>query len=59
MTEEKDVMEIDLLKLAKALWHRAWIIAIAAVLAAGMALFYTAVFVTPLYTSSAMFYVNN
>lgn len=52
-------IEIDLLELAKALWHRAWVIVLAT-LAAGIAALAIAFFlVTPLYKSSAMMYVNN
>lgn len=56
---ETEVVEIDLLELAKALWHRAWVIVLAT-LAAGIAALAVAFFlVTPLYKSSAMMYVNN
>lgn len=52
-------MEIDLLKLAKALWRRAWAIMLAAVIFGGAALTYTAIFVTPLYKAEALMYVNS
>lgn len=52
-------MEIDLLKLAKALWHRAWAIVLAAAIFGGAALGYTALFVTPLYKAEALMYVNS
>lgn len=51
--------EIDLLRLGKALWHKAWIILIAGVLCGAMALLYVTVFVTPQYSSSVMLYVNS
>ena len=54
-----DVFEIDLKRLLNALWHKAWLIAIAAVVGAALLFGATKYFVTPLYTSSAMFYVNN
>ena len=54
-----DEMEIDLLKLAKALWRRAWAIMLAAVIFGGAALTYTAIFVTPLYKAEALMYVNS
>lgn len=51
--------EIDLLKLGRALWRKAWAIVLAAVIFGGAALAYTAFFVTPLYKSTALLYVNN
>lgn len=54
-----DEMEIDLLKLAKALWRRAWAIMLAALIFGGAALTYTAIFVTPLYKAEALMYVNS
>ena len=54
-----DEMEIDLLKLARALWRRAWAIMLAAVIFGGAALTYTAIFVTPLYKAEALMYVNS
>lgn len=55
----KDYMEIDLLQIAKALWHRAWAILLAAVLCGAAGFGYSAFLVTPLYQSEAMMYVNN
>lgn len=52
-------MEIDLLKLARALWRRAWAIMLAAVVFGGAALAYTAIFVTPQYKAEALMYVNS
>lgn len=52
-------VEIDLLELAKALWHRAWAIALAVAIAGSIAFFHTAFMVTPLYQANAMMYVNN
>ena len=51
--------EIDLLKLLRELWKRAWFIATAAILG-GIAFFlFTFFFITPQYTSYALLYVNN
>ncbi|SCW59411.1 Capsular polysaccharide biosynthesis protein [Ruminococcaceae bacterium YRB3002] len=59
----KDLMngqeEIDLLKLLQALWKKAWLIVLAAIIGGAAFLLYTIFFVTPLYTSSALLYVNN
>jgi capsular polysaccharide biosynthesis protein len=56
---ETEENEIDLLALARVLWHRAWVIVLAAVLVAAAAFGYTYCFVTPLYTAEALMYVNN
>jgi capsular polysaccharide biosynthesis protein len=51
--------EIDLLKLVKALWHRAWAIVLAMIVC-GAALFgYAEFMITPMYEASAMLYMNN
>ena len=62
--EEKTInkseeFEIDLSRLFGALVDRAWLIGIVAVACGVMIFLYTYFFVTPLYQSSAMFYVNN
>lgn len=55
----KQEMEIDIKRVFEALIKRIWIIAVASVLGATIAIGYTYYFVTPMYKSSAMFYVNN
>ncbi len=57
--DKREEVEIDLQRLFKALLKRAWIIIIASILGAVLSFFATFFFVTPLYQSSAMFYVNN
>lgn len=52
-------LEIDLIKVAKAIWHKAWVVAGASIAGALLALLITVFFVTPQYQSSVMFYVNN
>lgn len=59
MDREYDETEIDLLQLAKSLIKHWWVIALASVLAAAIAFSYTYFMVTPLYESSASFYVNS
>ncbi len=54
-----DVIEIDLKRIWQAIWRRAWLIAIAAILCASTFLLATVYLITPKYQSSAMFYVNN
>lgn len=51
--------EIDLLKLLKVLWHRAWAIVLAAVICGGAAFSYARFLITPLYEASILMYVNN
>ena len=58
-TEKKEEIEIDLQRLVKALVKKGWLIGIAAVLGAVIALTATVMFITPKYQASAMFYVNN
>lgn len=59
MLYEKDEIEIDLKKLFKALWHRAWAIVLSALVFAGAAFSYAAFRITPMYRASALMYVNN
>lgn len=59
MVNQNDEIEIDLLKLAKALWRRIWAIVLAAVIGAGAAFSYAAFSIVPLYRASALMYVNN
>jgi capsular polysaccharide biosynthesis protein len=54
-----DEIEIDLLKLVKALWSKALIIILCALLVASMALGYTLMFTSPTYEATASMYVNN
>ena len=56
---KEEYMEIDLLRLVRALWHRAWAIVLAMLLCGAAAFSYTYFLVTPLYKSSALMYVNN
>ncbi len=51
--------ELDLIQLLKALWNRAWAIALSAVICAALAFSYASFLVTPLYEAEALMYVNN
>ena len=57
-TENKE-FEIDVRRLLEALLNRAWVIVAASIIGAVVTLMGTVLFVTPMYQSSAMFYVNN
>ena len=58
MNEEKE-LEIDIGRLLRAVMDKAWLVALVAVVCAIMSLAYTKIMITPLYKSTAMFYVNN
>lgn len=59
MEKKDDYMEIDLLRLFRALWKKAWAILIAVLIFGGCACTYTLLFVTPLYKARTLLYVNN
>lgn len=56
---ETEYYVIDVLHIIRTLWQRAWIIVISSILFAGLAFSYSSFFITPLYSSSVMLYVNN
>lgn len=51
--------EIDLMRLAKLLWHKLWLILLVAILCAGLAFCYSRFLITPQYSSTVMLYVNS
>lgn len=56
---QRDYPEFDLIKIARVLWKKAWLILLSAVIAGGLFLSCAAFFVTPRYKATAMMYVNN
>lgn len=56
---QNNTLEIDVKRVFKAVWNRFWLVAIAALLCAALALVTTIYLITPLYQSTATFYVNN
>lgn len=58
-TQENEYMQIDLMRFAKALWHRAWAIVLAVLLFGSAGFYYAYTRITPLYRASALMYVNN
>lgn len=56
---EKKEMEIDVQRLLSAVWKKAWLVGMIAVICAALTLLGTIYFITPQYESSAKFYVNN
>lgn len=59
MQTNNEETTIDLLHIVKMLWQRAWIIAIAIILAGAIAFSLAAFIIPPQYSSSVMLYVNN
>ena len=57
--QKNEEIEIDLGRVFRAVFDRAWLVAIAAVLCAVLTFVGTFFFITPKYESAAMFYVNN
>lgn len=56
---QEKIIEIDLLHIIKAFWNNSWLIILVVVLCVAIMFGYTALFVSPTYSASAMFYVNN
>ena len=59
MNNTNDELEIDLLRLLKALWRKAWAIALAAIIFGGSFFAGTLLFIKPLYKAKALMYVNS
>ena len=59
MREDNEIYEIDLIELLGILIHRWWLIFLSGIICAGVVLGSTLAFVTPLYKTSVMLYVNN
>ena len=59
MNKHNDEIEIDLLQLFRALWRKALVIILVAVLLASAVFAYTLFFVSPTYVAKASIYVNN
>ena len=59
MQQEKEYRTVDLLKLAEGLLKRAWMIALSVMLCGIIAFLHAVFFITPLYESQILFYVNN
>ena len=57
--KERDMIEIDLLKLVFILWRKAWAIVLAMIVMGGIAFGVTYNFIEPTYQASVKVYVNN
>ncbi len=59
MERKDEEVEIDLMQFLKAIMRKFWAVILAAAIFGGCTLVYTALFVTPLYKSRTLLYVNN
>lgn len=59
MNKDERYTEIDLVALLKAFWRHIWLILAAIAVLGGMAFAYARFMITPMYTASALMYVNN
>lgn len=59
MKENKESFEIDIKRIALAVWRRAWIVVMVGAICASLFLSYAYFFVTPQYSASIKVYVNN
>lgn len=55
----QDFTEIDLKQLVLALFRKAWLLILCALIGGGISYFYTANFITPMYRATVSIYVNN
>ncbi len=53
------ILEIDLMRLLRNLWSKVWVMILATVLGGVILAVYSVCFVAPMYTSSALMYVNS
>jgi capsular exopolysaccharide synthesis family protein len=59
MKQQGEAVEVDLRKLFRALWKKAWLLVLVSITCAALTLVFTVAFVAPKYESSATFFVNN
>lgn len=59
MKKTDEIIEIDVLRIAKAIWQRLWAVILAAVVCGSGAFGLTYIFIEPTYEASALLYVNN
>lgn len=59
MNSNREFVEIDLKRLVKVLWRRAWIIVLVAILTATLAYGYARFMISPQYSARVRLYVNN
>lgn len=59
MPNSNDYYEIDLMQIFHILWHRLWVIILAAIVGGALLFSYATFLITPKYEAQAMMYVNN
>ena len=59
MNEKKETVELDLRRLLRALWQRAWLILLCGILCGSIAFGYAWFFLSPTYAANIKIYVNN
>ena len=59
MTQNKKLSGPELKRVFQAIWRRAWVVAVAAVLCCALLLGIAVFFITPQYEATTMLYVNN
>ena len=59
MNNDNEYIKIDLTKVLNGLLHRAWVIILCMILCGALLFSYASYFVTPMYESSVLMYVNN
>jgi len=59
MNGKKDVLELDLMRLIRAVVNKLWLIVIAGIIGGLLLLSYAKISLTPMYSANTMFYVNN
>ena len=58
MKQQGEAVEVDLRKLFRALWKKAWLLVLVSITCAALTLVFTVAFVAPKYESSATFFVK-
>ncbi len=56
---QREYYSIDMVQIFRALWKKAWVIVLSALIAAGIGFSYSSYAIAPTYSSSIMLYVNN
>lgn len=58
-TKSQDYYAIDFLHIVKSVWNRIWVVLLVAIIGGVIGFLYPTFFITPMYSSSVMLYVNN
>lgn len=58
-SKKQEYYVVDFLHIVRSVWHRIWLVVLAAILAGAVGFSYATFFITPKYSSAVMLYVNN